>query len=199
MRLNEPGGSWNCDTESSTAFKCAGTFIYIGMPPLSVRDLVSDPSLWQIALVPHISGRGPNGAWLIRRGPEHPDVRAIAHTHAFHLGQPGEPDLICHVGRFKNVEVLELFRTAELAASEAAHWADEGFDEAQVIRATGNELLRLFRLVDAVEIDGLSFPLTYAGAAHFESDRVPLSDIIATLSLSTGGTLIGSEGSSIGC
>jgi len=120
MRQLEPKGSWDCDTFSSTAFRCAGTSVHIGMPPLAMGDLGSYPSLWQIALIPHISSRGLNGAWIIRRRPNHPDVTALADTRAFYIGQPGDPDLVCHADHLRDIVVLELFSISELAIREAS-------------------------------------------------------------------------------
>lgn len=56
---------------SSAEFIVDETFIRIGRPRASVEAL-NKKSCARLVLVPHRTRRGPNGLWVIKRGPNHP-------------------------------------------------------------------------------------------------------------------------------
>lgn len=92
MRQQEPFGSWSSTNSSRTAFTCGSSELYLGRPSLPIKFF--DYSIWvrQLILIPHLSARGPNGAWIIRRGPEHPARKALEGKHAYYLMSSGKPD-----------------------------------------------------------------------------------------------------------
>ncbi|MEG8235358.1 TolC family protein [Pseudomonas orientalis] len=141
----------------------------------------------------HISRKGPNGAWIVRRGPNHPDAQALANRHAYYLGSPGSPETLVHRDHNKiwSTEILELFSTHE-EAKEFAAMLDEGNEtpDTAIGRAEGLDLLSLFALVDAVEIGSHQLAITRAGANYFEHDKATMSEIVAALPLAINPVLV---------
>lgn len=115
-----------------------------------------------IAFIPALSVRGPNGFWLIERGPKHPLVKAFEGIHVWtHVGADGtfRPcTSSAHVeeGPHPTAETAEVF-SSEAAAQE---WATQLYeDDDQPDRdewklspklLQGREVLELLACVDAV-------------------------------------------------
>ncbi|WP_455922652.1 hypothetical protein [Pseudomonas putida] len=70
MNHIEPGQAWQPLGLSKTLFQCGTAHIHIGRPRLSLSDF-DDPNVGTLVLAPHRTGRGPNGVWVIYRGPKH--------------------------------------------------------------------------------------------------------------------------------
>lgn len=71
-------GTWAAlGSGSDTSFRCGETAVIVGRPSLPTHLLDRSHGIRQLAVAPHFSERGPNGVWLIRRGPNHPEV--VAH------------------------------------------------------------------------------------------------------------------------
>ncbi len=115
-------GIWESSDSYRVKFSCGATALHLGRPVLPYRAFDNDPTIRQYVLIPHISAKGPNGAWIIRRGPNHLDTQALANRHAFYLGSPGSPETIAYRDRSKtwSTEMLELFGTHEEAKDFAA-------------------------------------------------------------------------------
>lgn len=173
MREREPQGTWRDFDRTRSFIKCGGTALYLGRPRLPVHRLDGDPSIRQLALAPHISKKGPNGFWLIRRGPKHPDHLALVGRHAFHHVNGGAPSIVHVHGDQRTVALLiELFTTEAEAKSEADAWNDDADDlKLEVGLAEGNELLGLFGLCDVVSIDGAQIPVTWTGCLFTAEEK----------------------------
>lgn len=181
MRDREPNASWRSDHSNKVMLRCGGTFIHIGLPSLALGYLDTDPTIRQLALIPHLSARGPNGAWLIRRGPEHPYVKALANRHAFYLGCTGDPDIIQGGNGAFAAKIIELFDSEDAAKENAILWADNDLEPLKVAHARGAELVSLLSRGDVVEIGDHHLALTYRGASYLETDRASVADLIAAL------------------
>lgn len=180
----DPLGTWSSSDSYRVKFSCGATALHLGRPALPYNPFDEEPTIKQYALVPHISRKGPNGAWIIRRGPNHPDAQALANRHAYYLGSLGSPETVAYRDRNKiwSTEMLELFSTHE-EAKEFVAMLDEGSGPSSTVisRAEGLDLISLFSLVDVVEIGEYQLAITHAGAAYFERDKATMGEIAATL------------------
>jgi hypothetical protein len=192
MAKYEPNGGWGSSDSYRVKFSCGATALHLGRPALPYDPFGYEPTIKQYALIPHISRKGPNGAWIIRRGPNHPDTKALANRHAYYLGSPGSPETVAYRDRSKiwSTEMLELFSTHE-EAKEFAAMLDEGRGPTNTVisRAEGLELISLFALVDVVEIREHQLAITNAGASYFERDKATMDEIAAALPLAINPTL----------
>ena len=180
MEVQEPLGEWSGDT--STTLHCGGTLIRLGMPALVVKCLEDDPSIRQLALVPHHSARGPNGAWLLRRGPTHPDVIAIYNRCAFLSVGDGCPDFIYAGSNYHcSLRILELFGSEAEAKERLADWQDPGEEPSDIVQMKGCEILNLISCVDIVQLGDQEFAVTWAGTSHLDLERATLAEIVAAL------------------
>jgi hypothetical protein len=193
MARYEPNGGWGSSDSYRVKFSCGATALHLGRPALPYNPFDEEPTIKQYVLIPHISRKGPNGAWIIRRGPNHPDTQALANRHAYYLGSPECPETVAYRGLDKiwHAEMLELFSTHE-EAKEFAAMLDEGNDapDTEVGRAEGLDLIPLFALVDAVEIGDHQLAITRAGAIYFAQEIATMSEIIAALPLAINTALV---------
>ena len=88
--------SWNHIHVSRTHISMGGTDIFTGSAPTLRLAYLDSLSCSSIALIPHITRRGPNGIWIISRGPEHPlekDFRDV--KCSVRVNGAGEPIFQC--------------------------------------------------------------------------------------------------------
>ncbi|AZF22329.1 hypothetical protein [Pseudomonas sp. R3-52-08] len=185
MARYEPNGGWGSSDSYRVKFSCGATALHLGRPALP-HNPFEELTIKQYALLPHISRKGPNGAWVIRRGPNHPDTKALANRHAYYLGSQGYPETVAYRDRSKiwSTEMLELFSTHEDAEEFAAMLDEErGPPNTVISRAEGLDLISLFALVDVVEIGEHQLAITRASAAYFERDKAKMDEIVAALPL----------------
>lgn len=185
---HERFGVWDSSDSYRAKFSCGATALLLGRPALPYYPFDDEPTIKQYALIPHISQKGPNGAWIIRRGPNHPDTQALAIRHAYYLGSPGSPETVAYrdLNKVWAMELLELFNTHDEAKKFAA-MLDEGNElpETEIGRAEGADLISLFASVDVVEIGDHQLAITRAGARYFERDKATMDEILAALPLRT--------------
>ncbi|MET3915181.1 hypothetical protein ABID97_001963 [Variovorax sp. OAS795] len=172
MRKIEPHGVWHSDYGRLRNLWCGGTLLRLGRPHVSTHCLDDEPRLWQLGIAPHLSARGPNGVWLIRRGRKHPDTLALdmANFRAFYLVEDGAPFVITwvgHDGDYDDTTVLDLFATREEALQDLEDWQDdvEPSDRAnfEVAEVSGSALLRLTGLCDVLRAGEIELAMTYRG------------------------------------
>jgi hypothetical protein len=188
MTKHERFGVWNSSDSYRAKLICGATVLLLGRPALPYYPFEDEPTIKQYVLIPHISQKGPNGAWIIRRGPNHPDSQALANRHAYYLGSQGSPDTVAYRDRSKawSTELLELFNTREEAEEFASLWDDgDGALETGIDRAEGADLISLLALVDIVEIREQQFAMTRTGAAYIEREKATMEEIVAALPLTT--------------
>lgn len=184
MREQEPSGSWSSADSHRSKFRCGSSEVHLGRPALPIDFFDYSPWVRQLILIPHISARGPNGAWIIRRGPEHPARKALVGKYAYYLMSSGHPDTITYCDHSKHwaPTAIELLETHEEAQDLAAQFADEDdLEEPEIGRAEGPELLALIGLVDIVEIGGKQLAMTYSGSSYLEKERITFEDLVAAL------------------
>jgi hypothetical protein len=188
MAKDELFGVWESSDSYRVKLSCGATALHLGRPALPYNPFDDEPTIKQYALIPHISAKGPNGAWVIRRGPNHPVTQALANRHAYYLGSPGSPETVAYrdLNRIWSTEMLELFNTHQ-EAKEFAAMLDEGNElpETEIGRVEGLDLISLFALVDVVEIGDHQLAVTHAGAAYFDRDKATMDEIVAALPLAT--------------
>ncbi|WP_416739062.1 hypothetical protein ACM1ZW_19540 [Pseudomonas sp. NFX71] len=188
MKKHERFGIWESSDSYRVKLDCGATALHLGRPVLPYNAFDDEPTIKQYVLIPHVSAKGPNGAWIIRRGPNHPDTQALANRHAYYLGSPGSPETVAYRDRSKtwSTEILELFNTLE-EAKEFAAMLDEGSEwpATEIGRAEGLALISLFALVDVVEIGDHQLAITRTGAAYFDRDKATMDEIAAALPLAT--------------
>lgn len=186
LRKHEPLGT--CDSTHSDRGQicCGSTALYLGRPAVPYRLFDDRPAIKQFALLPHISGKGPNGAWLIRRGPNHPDVQALAGRQVYYVRRDNCVDITCYSkpSTYWTTDVMELFGTAEEAAEYVERWYDEEeMEGTEIFKAEGSEIFALFGLADVIEVDEHQLAMTHTGSAYLERDKVTMNEIAAALPL----------------
>lgn len=131
----------------------------------------------RVLAIPHISKRGPNGIWELRRDRNHLLERAFAGVGAYvHRDPSGKLSLIHALGQYWNdkAHVLQLFRTESDARAELESWEDESDDptpsqEPSIVRMVGSALLDAIAHADTLEIvspddTAVLYHLTHTGA-----------------------------------
>lgn len=184
MDKQEPLGEWTF--RDVTTLRCGGTLIRLGRPELDIRCFENALATRQLALIPHYSARGPNGAWLLRRGPMHPAMVAIANRHAFLSSTVGVPDLVdAGSDHWSVVRILEVDESETKAKERLAGWQDSDDEPSEIIEIKGHKLLELICCVDIIEIGGEYLAITWEGGRYLEKGCSTLSEIIAALPMAT--------------
>ncbi|MFK3641210.1 hypothetical protein [Pseudomonas protegens] len=184
MARYSPFGDWDASESHRGRLRCGDTVLHLGRPALPYYPFDEEPTIKQFALIPHVSAKGPNGAWIIRRGPKHPERKALVGKYAYYLMRSGQPDTIIYCDRSQHwaptaIELLESHKEAEHLAAQFID--EEDFEEPEIGRAEGLELLALIGLVDIVEIGGEQLAMTHAGAFYLETDIITLEELVGSL------------------
>ena len=160
------GDRLRTEEQGHLRFRFGGTLLLVGSPGLPVQRL-DTPFHDALALVPHWSRRGPNGIWIIRRGPEHPVVKQFEEGRAFFVTRNGEPDYFSDVTHSSSDarKGIELYRdeqeTVERVEDDRDFYPDH--ERIEVASASGAGLLHHLAGCDIVLVDGESFALSQAG------------------------------------
>jgi hypothetical protein len=144
-----------------TTFCLGGTEIHVGTPRLPSKPL-EIASKSRLALVPHLTARGPNRAWIIERGIAHPLAQQAEDRVAYVLAHAGCPiETLTQDSEWSWMSMLELFTSRAVAEAFAKDMdMDEFYNEvaqeegepAQVIELSGQLLLESIAQVDRLEI-----------------------------------------------
>jgi len=98
-----------------TSFRMGGTQIHIGRPELPCTPL-ENVATSRLVLVPHLTARGPNRAWVIERGENHPLVQQAENRVVYISTYSGKPEMLMEHSRLnQETPTLELF-TSRAAA-----------------------------------------------------------------------------------
>jgi hypothetical protein len=176
-----------------TEFNIGSAKVLMGRPLLPIGQLDSI-TLAELILVPHISARGPNGFWTIRRGPNHPLELEVQRLSVYHLiDEDGEPpifNMLSHwdwpgVSNHALAKGLDLFSNKRKAVTCAKTLLRDSEGEFRAVQAKRGELLNILAHLDVVFLDGDGIALTHKGAIALE-DEAPKSsrEIVELLSLS---------------
>jgi hypothetical protein len=153
FRAHDPQGEWARGWIEQTCFRHGSTRVLVGRPRIDV-SLLDACACAEIAVVPHLSRRGPDGIWLVTRGPKHPFVQELESCRAYYLEESGHPSYFVEVTSYSIANGIDLFTTPS-AAHEAAQEMSEGddIDGLRVAHASGRMLERLIGRVDVVDVD----------------------------------------------
>lgn len=186
-----PGHKWRARGLEKTEFRNGGHDVLVGKPPVPLSRLET-LSTCELALIPHLTQRGPNGIWFIGRGDEHPLVQRANNIRLFCLveedGQPVE--VLCTGLTGHEGVVFDVFFT-ESAAAERARSDEIEFEMVTKVRAvTGRDLLALLSLADALYLESGEIALTHEGRLLLETDKImDAMDVLDSLtSLSAAGS-----------
>ncbi len=161
LESSRPRLRWRRDVPSRSAFDADGVNIVFGEPFVQSRVL-DQLSCSALVLAPHLTRRGPNGLWVIQRGPNHWLAKLLEAVTVYYL--INEED---HLPLVKeraplpwSVFSLDLFSAQGLAEDYAEKAAAPRGETAAVTSATGSELLELISRVDIITVDRTPFALT---------------------------------------
>ncbi|MFK3818590.1 hypothetical protein ACI2KG_18620 [Pseudomonas sp. NPDC089407] len=164
--LTEPNGTWSEAVAERATFRCGSTLIHVGTPTLSLRCFESMKTR-QLMLIPHRTARGPNGIWLIRRGPKHPQVLGLKKRSVFFIGVPGMPELVCARHQSEDVRILELFDTKSQAKAAIAETFSKP-EEGTVSQAENGEIFDLIVQADVLEHGVEQIAITDLGRRYLD-------------------------------
>ena len=169
-----PEHKWRRRGLEKTEFRNGGRDVLVGQPPVLVARLETLATC-ELALIPHLTQRGPNGIWFIGRGDEHPLVRRANDIRLFCLveedGQPVE--VLCSGMTGHEGVVFDVF-FSESAAAERARSDEIEFEMVTKVRVvTGRDLLALLSLADALYLESGEIALTHEGRLVLETDKTP--------------------------
>ncbi|MGJ7523438.1 hypothetical protein ACSFA0_23360 [Variovorax sp. LT1P1] len=144
------------------------TLCSLGRPFLLTNALDENVAIRQLALIPYLSAQGPNGAWLIRRGPKHPDTIALRGCSGYYLRVGFEVQVVAHYSQANGIA-----RTVRIFTSEAeAKAAEQPKEGSTVARFEGLELLSLLSSCDVLIIDNKFYAVRPGGRRFAKSVEV---------------------------
>ena len=186
---NDPIRALRFDDESRAAFWINGIRVHIGRPS-GYCGYLEHHSCSGIMLVPHLSRRGPNGIWTIRRGNHHPIEKLFREATAYcFLDDNGKPALVNAFSDWESITLLELFRTDQAAQAFAKEMCEEDqgpADEGLVIaKISGSSILEAISSVDHITIDSNTYAISPYGR-RFDGEAVLWPDPIKLRQLLMG-------------
>jgi len=147
-----------------------GTLIDVGIADLYHVQLLDRLEYSAVMFAPHITRKGPNGIWIIRRGEEHPvekmyrDIKlyTVAWDDSYGITIVGEDF-------YDNFFELELCSTKRRAGYVKMRWEKARIEEedyqpiVSVVALEGSELLKAISAADVVYFDGTPLATTFEG------------------------------------
>ena len=124
-----------------------GTWILLGCG-LPNYDLLNHPGIARMAVMPELSTRGPNGIWVLERGPAHPLTKVFtSNVGTWLVGRDGAPQVSHHMGEHEH------------------DWATgvEAFENEAAARA---HITQMYGQDDVEECGPLPEPMYVAGADY---------------------------------
>ena len=147
-----------------------GAFIDVGIANLYYVNQLDNLNCSSVIFAPHITRKGPNGIWIIRRGEEHPvekmyrDIKlyTVAWDDSYGITIVGEDF-------YDNFFELELCSTKRRAGYVKMRWEKARIEEedyqpiVSVVALEGSELLKAISAADVVYFDGTPLATTFEG------------------------------------
>lgn len=165
----EPEEEWDCGKYEGGTLTCGTTLIHIGKPALPLR-IFNETTYKRLMLIPHLTARGPNGAWLTRRGPNHPHLSLTENRTAYYVAFDGQPTYYSSQHASTAISTLELFRTHDEAKDSIFDVPDDEFEKYKVCQTSSKDLYDLMIGMDVIEYEGQHLVLTRFGAYHAEEE-----------------------------
>jgi len=161
-------GCWGNYSWEKSTFKIDGSEIIIGRPHVSISklELLECSAL---ILVPHLTSRGPNGLWIIRRGDKHPVTESLLNLGAYVLYSDGEVRTWTEISNWRKIRSISLFRS-EAFAQEVERFSDGDDSNSEIRICTALDILNMLSKVDIMEIDGERFAITIEGSSFDKSE-----------------------------
>lgn len=134
--------------------ECGGVHISVGRP-FPATDRLDELTTSRLALMPHLSRRGPNGIWEIRRGANHPLEQATAGAVWFVLASPNGmifPKVRARRWSDLGATGIELFATEELARTAAQKLASTASGSWGTKALQGSSLLDVIGHADFIQL-----------------------------------------------
>lgn len=158
-------------------FKCGGTKVLLGRPYIPNAYVFDDISVKQVAMIPHLSKNGPNGVWMLRRGPNHPLVQSFMNKKAYICEFDGKPQYTTHGHEYRDsLGGIEIFSDDEAAIRNCTDHQScykEDSHLFSVKEVSGKALHDLMSGCDVVDINPRTHSINkYSTMIHTES---PLS------------------------
>ena len=185
--IEERDHFYRYEIKDRTELRCGGTDVRVGKPYLPHPELFDDLSLKAVALVPHLSAKGPNGVWFLRRGPNHPLVKSFDNKQAFILTDDGKPSYIHHQDLMtdQNLCYLNIFSNKTRADEGLSSWVD-GLDAEDaagyaVKPFSGKELHDIVSGCDYVDFNQTYTPLNNYSAILLREDLCNVTELITSL------------------
>lgn len=150
MREAEPGASWKAAESEMATLRCGGTLIHVGVPALDLAHF-ENAKVRQLMLVPHRTARGPNGMWIIRRGPKHPHMLGLKRCCIFYVGKPVIEAAAHPQQEVGDARVIEIFDLKADATEALKKMKLSSADSLQVIQAKGFALYELIIRANAIQ------------------------------------------------
>jgi len=170
FEVNDPIQTWKFDHSSRAAFTINGNFVHVGRPSIDLRRL-DHHCCSGLIIVPHITKRGPNGIWIIRRGTKHSLEKMFQDISSYYLKWKDQsPAVVRAHSDWRKINLIELFRKKIDAISFACEISEEGGPEHYASETSGKELLRIISLVDQVDIDGEAYAISLDGTLFDDKD-----------------------------
>ncbi len=167
---NEPIRTWKFDNDNRAAFWINGKRIHVGRPCLD-QFYIDHHSCSGIMLVPHITKRGPNGIWHIRRGKEHPLEKMFLRASGFTIvGSDGKPDIIEAISGWESVNLIEMFRSCKDAEEFLEDISEDLTDDCKIGKISSKDLLNAISCVDQLSIDWEFYAITIKGT-RFDGEK----------------------------
>jgi len=184
-----PNHYWQWDLHEKTKFRLGGADVRVGKPCIAIHAL-DNVTTSQVILAPHITRRGPNGIWILKRGNAHPLTIQFQHTQAYCLtdidGQPfmggvlGLPNGLSKL--FQRAIGLELFRSKLEAEERIRKYRSTAL---AVRDLTPVELLECLAQVDFIAVGSRQLVLTNLGCIELGKEKCASpADIVKVFAVS---------------
>lgn len=120
-----------------------GAQAFVGSPIVKIK-LLDEITTSELVIMPHISARGPNGVWSIRRGANHPLTLAFTNIsgYCYKDDEQGKPLILTLSKRelrpdWACARVVELFSSVAEAKVYAKNLIEDEVDESEIMQING--------------------------------------------------------------
>jgi hypothetical protein len=178
-KLTWPKGRWLRRQVEKTEFRWGNCDLLVGKPPVHISRLDA-LSTNELAIVPHLTQRGPNGIWFLGRGDEHPLVKRASDVRLFCLiDEDAQPiEIQCTESNGREGVTFDLFSNESVAANQAREDEKEFGEVTRVREVSGRDLLALLALADVLYLESGDIALTHKGQLLLDASDVKDADAV---------------------
>ncbi len=161
-----------------------GTQVIVGKPFIPYSNTFDDLSVKQVAMVPHLSAKGPNGIWILRRGPNHPVIKSFDDKKAFIITIDGKPGYIINEVLYdSNLLSIDIFRSSK-SAKACLNNMIKAFDPddigvLSIEEVSGKELHHIVSGCDFVYLDEDPHAFSYDGEREIRGGRCSAAEFVS--------------------